>query len=96
MWLKTPSGNYVNCRMIKEFAPYVIDALGGKKETRIQFILEADTHNNHSRFFERLELENPDEVYQIAKQLAVITASDLWNVVELSRKGEITAYDDPE
>lgn len=96
MWFKTPSGNYVNCRMIKEFIPYVIDTLGGKKEARIQFILEADTHNNHSRFFERLELENPDEVYQIAKELAVITASDLWNVVELSRKGEITAYDDPE
>ena len=93
MWLKTPSGSYVNCRMIKEFTPYVIDALGGKKEARIQFILEADTHNNHSRFFERLELENPAEVYQIAKKLALIAASDLWNVVELSRKGETIVYD---
>jgi hypothetical protein len=79
--------------MIKEFTPYVVDALGDKKEARIQFILEADTHNNHSRFFERLELENPDEVYQIAKKLAAIIASDLWNVVELSKKGETTVYD---
>lgn len=55
MWLKLPTGGWLNCDKIKEIHCDTVEVVNGMVSQRIYFIVDDDTQANKSRFYTEIQ-----------------------------------------
>lgn len=90
MWLKLPTGGWLNCDKIKEIYCDTVEVVGDIVSQRIHFILDDDAMTNKSRFYIEIEPEF-FTLEQATDELVRAIAQNRHSRLKLTEKGDIIA-----
>lgn len=90
MWLKLPTGGWLNCDKIKEIYCDTAEVVGDIVSQRIYFIMDDDAQANKSRFYTEIEPEF-FTLEQATDELVRAIAQNRHSRLKLTEKGDIIA-----